>query len=173
VSAATYLVLAAAAVSIARHPGGQQNTEDSMVESFTRDLLGHSYGRVCVFAVGAVLIGVAAAFLWKAISASFTSQLAHRAVGPVSFETIVAMGRIGWVGRSAMMSLIGFFLCRAAVMFDADEAQGLGGAGTRQFLAQGCHHWPGHCARRRPGDRPARLRRVLHPQHSQTIARRC
>lgn len=128
VSAATYLVLAAAAVSIARHPGDQQNTEDSMVESFTRDLLGRSYGRVVVLAVGAVLIGIAAAFVWKAISASFTSQLAHRPVGPVSFETIVAMGRIGWVGRSAMMGLIGFFLCRAAVMFDADEAQGLDGS---------------------------------------------
>lgn len=128
VSAATYLVLTAAAVSIARHPGDQQNTEDSMVESFTRDLLGRSYGRVVVLAVGAVLIGIAAAFVWKAISASFTSQLAHRPVGPVSFETIVAMGRIGWVGRSAMMGLIGFFLCRAAVMFDADEAQGLDGS---------------------------------------------
>jgi hypothetical protein len=128
VSAATYLVLAAGAVSIARHPGERHSTEDTMVESFTRDVLAHSYGRVAVFAVGVVLIGIAGAFLWKAISASFTSELAHRPVGPVSFTTIVAMGRIGWVGRAAMMGLIGFFLCRAAVMFDAAQAQGLDGS---------------------------------------------
>jgi hypothetical protein len=46
----------------------------------------------------------------------------------VPYETIVAMGRVGWVGRTAMMGLIGFFLCRAAVRFDADEAQGLDGS---------------------------------------------
>jgi hypothetical protein len=128
ISAATYLLLAGAAVAIVRNPGDPQKSEDSKVESFTRDLLGHSYGRIVVFLLGAVLIGTAAAFLAKAITASFTSQLAHRGVGPVPYETIVAMGRVGWVGRTAMMGLIGFFLCRAAVRFDADEAQGLDGS---------------------------------------------
>jgi hypothetical protein len=46
----------------------------------------------------------------------------------VRYETIVALGRIGWVGRTAMMGLIGFFLCRASVRFDANEAQGLDGS---------------------------------------------
>ena len=128
ISAITYLVLAWAAVSIVRYPGNPQKSEDSKVESFTRDLLGHSYGRIAVFVVGVVLMIIAGAFLWKAITASFTSQLSARPVGPVSHRMIVAMGRVGWVGRSAMMGLIGFFLCRAAWLFDANEAQGLDGS---------------------------------------------
>jgi len=128
ISAAAYLVLAWVAVSIVRNPGDPQKSEDSKVESFTRDLLGQSYGRILVFLVGAALVGVAAVFLVKAITANFTSELAHRGVGPVPFGTIVAMGRVGWVGRTAMMGLIGFFLCRSAVRFDANEAQGLDGS---------------------------------------------
>ncbi len=132
VSAVTYLVLAGLALSIAQNHGaaqnGTENTEDSKVESFTRDLLGHSYGRTVVFLLGVVLIGIAATFLWKGITASFRTQLAHRGVGPISFDAIVVMGRIGWIGRAAMMGLIGFFLCRAAWLFNADEAQGLDGS---------------------------------------------
>ena len=128
VSAGTYLLLAWTAVSFARYPGGGQESEDSKIETFTADLLGKSYGRALVFVIGAVLICIAAAFLWKAITASFTSQLASGGVGPFSHDTIVLMGRIGWVGRTAMMGLVGFFICRAAVQFDAEDAQGLDGS---------------------------------------------
>lgn len=83
---------------------------------------------ILVFLAGAVLIAIAVAFLVKAITPSSTSQLAHRGVGPVSNEMIVVMGRVGWLGRTAMMGLIVFFLCRAAVLFDAAEAQGLDGS---------------------------------------------
>jgi hypothetical protein len=38
------------------------------------------------------------------------------------------MGRVGWAGRTAMMGLIGFFICRAAWRFDPDDAQGLDGS---------------------------------------------
>jgi Domain of Unknown Function (DUF1206) len=128
VSAATYLLLAWTAVSFARFPGGGQESEDSKIETFTADLLARSYGRVLVFVIGAVLICIAAAFLWKAITASFTSQLAGGGVGPISHHTLVQMGRIGWLGRTAMMGVIGFFICRAAVNFNAEEAQGLDGS---------------------------------------------
>jgi len=133
VSAVTYLVLAGLAVSIAsNHREAQtdasQKTEDSKVETFTRNLLGHSYGRTVVFLIGVVLICIAATFLLKAVTASFRSQMAHRGVGPISFDMLVLMGRIGWIGRTAMMGLIGFFLCRAAWLFNADEAQGLDGS---------------------------------------------
>jgi Domain of Unknown Function (DUF1206) len=129
ISAGTYLLVAWTAVSFARYPGGGgQQSEDSKIETFTADLLGKSYGRALVFIIGAVLICVAASFLWKAITASFTSQLAGGGVGPISHHTLVLMGRIGWVGRTAMMGLIGFFICRAAVEFDAEDAQGLDGS---------------------------------------------
>jgi hypothetical protein len=128
VSAATYLLLAFTAFSFAQSSGSGQQSEDSKIESFTADLLGRSYGQQLVFAVGAVLLVIAAAFAWKAWSASFEDQLAPGGVGPVSHRTLITMGRIGWAGRTVMMGLIGFFICRAAIQFNPDDAQGLDGS---------------------------------------------
>ncbi len=146
VSAITYLVLAWTAIAFVRQPGKPADGEDSKVENFSRDLMGKSYGRAAVFAIGAILIVIAAVFIWKAVSASFTKQLLPGGVGPVSHRMIVMLGRVGWVGRAGMMALIGFFLVRAAVRFDPDDAQGLdgslrnatsSGAGTALVIAVG------------------------------------
>ena len=48
--------------------------------------------------------------------------------------------RIGWLGRSGMMGLIGFFLARAAVRFDPNEAQGLDGS-LRKAAESGAGTW--------------------------------
>jgi hypothetical protein len=129
VSAVTYLLLAWSAVTLARRPvGSSGESEDARVERFTRDLMNDGLGRAAVFAVGAVLLVLAAVFLWQAVSAHFESQLLPGSVGPVSHHVLVLLGRVGWVGRSGMMALIGFFLVRAAVTFDASEAEGLDGS---------------------------------------------
>jgi hypothetical protein len=128
VSALTYLLLAWTAVTLARRPRSSGESEDARVERFTRDVMNDDFGRAAVFAIGAVLLVLAAVFLWKAVSAHFESQLLPGGVGPVSHQTLVLLGRIGWVGRAGMMALIGFFLVRAAVTFDASEAEGLDGS---------------------------------------------
>ncbi len=128
VSAVTYLFLAWSAVTLARRPRSSGESEDARVERFTRDLMNDGLGRAAVFAIGAVLLVLAAVFLWQAVSAHFESQLLPGSVGPVSHQTLVLLGRIGWVGRSGMVALIGFFLVRAAVTFDASDAEGLDGS---------------------------------------------
>ena len=128
VSAVTYLFLAWTAVTLARRPRSSGESEDARVERFTRDVMNDDLGRAAVFAIGAVLLVLAAVFLWKAVSAHFESHLLPGSVGPVSHQTLVLLGRIGWVGRAGMMALIGFFLVRAAVTFDASEAEGLDGS---------------------------------------------
>jgi len=128
VSAITYLALAWTAIAFVRQPGTPGDSEDSRVETFTRDLMDKSFGRAAVIIVGALLIAIAAAFVWKAVSASFTGQLLPGGVGPVSSRMIVVLGRIGWAGRAAMMALIGFFLVSAAIRFDPEDAQGLDGS---------------------------------------------
>jgi hypothetical protein len=134
VSAVTYLFLAWTAITFVRQPGKPADGEDSKVESLSRDLMGRSFGREAVAAIGVILIVIAAVFVWKAASASFTKQLLPGDVGPFSHRTIVILGRIGWVGRAGMMALIGFFLVRAAVRFDPEDAQGLDGS-LRQATA--------------------------------------
>lgn len=128
VSAATYAFLAWSAVTLARRPRSSRESEDARVERFTRDLMNDDLGRAAVFAIGAVLLVLAAVFMWQAVSAHFESQLLPGGVGPVSHQTLVLLGRIGWVGRSGMVALIGFFLVRAAVTFDASDAEGLDGS---------------------------------------------
>lgn len=127
-SAIAYLSLAWTAVSFARHQGSAAEGEDSKVESFTTDLMSMSYGRALVFAIGVVLLVVAGVFLWKAVGATFERQLLPGGVGPVSHRMLVLLGRVGWAGRAGMMALIGFFLARAAVRFDPNDAQGLDGS---------------------------------------------
>jgi hypothetical protein len=129
VSAVTYLFLAWSAVTLARRPvGSSGESEDARVERFTRDLMDEGLGRAAVFAIGLVLLVLAAVFLWQALSARFESQLLPGGVGPVSHRILVLLGRIGWVGRSGMMALIGFFLVRAALTFDPGDAEGLDGS---------------------------------------------
>lgn len=128
VSAITYLVLAWTAITFARHPGKPDDGEDSKIEAFTSDLMSKSYGRVAVFVTGSVLIVIAAVFVWKAVSARFEKQLLPGGVGPISHDMLVVLGRVGWVGRAGMMAVIGFFLARAAVRFEPEDAQGLDGS---------------------------------------------
>jgi hypothetical protein len=129
VSAVTYLFLAWSAVTLARRPvGSSGESEDARVERFTRDLMDEGLGRAAVFAIGLVLLVLAVVFLWQALSARFESQLLRGGVGPVSHRILVLLGRIGWVGRSGMMALIGFFLVRAALTFDPGDAEGLDGS---------------------------------------------
>jgi Domain of Unknown Function (DUF1206) len=129
VSAVTYVVLGAAAVSLARRPGssgGQDSqSQDSQITEVTRSVMEWSGGRWLVGIAGVVVVGIGAYFFWKGVSGSFENQLEHRAVGPFSWNVIRMMGRIGWIGRAAMMALIGVFVARAAYQFDPDEAGGL------------------------------------------------
>ena len=136
VSAITYLLLAFTAVSFARNPGNPDDGEDGKVEQFTTDFMSRDGGRIVIFIVGAVLMLIAAVFIWKAVGATFRSQLLPGKVGPVSHEMLVTLGRIGWMGRAGMMALIGFFLARAAINFNPDDAQGLDGS-LRKAAASG------------------------------------
>ena len=128
VSAAVYVALALSAISLARNPGGAGSTEgreDAKVEQFTADVLGWTGGRYLVGAIGLVVLGIGAAFAWKGLSGDFAKQVENRRVGPFSWSLIHKLGVIGWVGRGAMMGLIGWFVLRAAIEFDASEAHGL------------------------------------------------
>lgn len=128
VSAVTSLLLALTAVSFALDPGDAESDQDAQIERMSRAALEWTGGRIAVFLAGVVVGMIAVFFARKAMAATFSGELAEGGVGAISDETIVTIGRVGWFGRSAMMLLIGFFLVRAAVLFDADEAQGLDGS---------------------------------------------
>jgi hypothetical protein len=126
VSAIVYVSLALTAISLARHPGTSgAEGEDSRIGSFTADVMGWTGGRWLVAAIGLTVIGIGVYFLVKAVTGKFEKELEHRSVGPLSWSAIRKMGVVGWIGRAAMMGLIGVFLVRAAIQFDPNEARGL------------------------------------------------
>ncbi|HUP71793.1 MAG TPA: DUF1206 domain-containing protein [Acidimicrobiales bacterium] len=128
VSALTYTALAWSAISFAAHKPASGETENSRVESFTRDFMEHSGGRLLVGVVGAVMIAVGGYFAHKGVTAGFRKELRESGVGPFTTKQIVRIGQVGWCARAAMMALLGFFLIRAAVQFSPEEAEGLDGA---------------------------------------------
>jgi Domain of Unknown Function (DUF1206) len=130
VSAVTYAVLAWSAASFATHDRatGRSQSEDAKVERFTRDVMDMSIGRWLVGALGVIIVGVGLYFLYKGLRATFRDELEPAGVGPVSHETIVTLGRVGWVGRGIVMGLVGWFLIRAAVEFRPARAHGFDGS---------------------------------------------
>lgn len=129
ISAVIYAALGWTAISFARRGSSSgAQTEDSRVERFTRDVMEHSAGRWLVGAVGVVIIAVSLFFVVKGITASFRDELEPGDVGPIGRESIVMLGRIGWVGRGVATGLVGWLLIRAAVHFRPDEAKGIDGA---------------------------------------------
>lgn len=135
VSAFVYTALALSAISFASNGSRASKTENSRVEKFTSDLMGHNGGRWLVGLVGALLIAVAGFFVHKGVTANFRKELREAGVGPISTKQVVRIGQVGWCARAAMMALLGFFLIRAAVQFSPDEAEGLDGA-LRRLAAE-------------------------------------
>lgn len=137
-SAVIYVALAVTALSFARDAGsggggrgggsGGQGQEDSRIEELTRSVLDDGLGRILVGVVGVAVIALGVYFVRKGFISDFADELEPGGVGPVSHGTLMTMGRLGWVGRGLMLGLIGFFVTRAAVTFDPDDAQGLDGS---------------------------------------------
>jgi Domain of Unknown Function (DUF1206) len=129
VSAAVYVALAWSAVSFARHRGGGTGeSEDAKVERLARELMETAAGRWLVGLLGVAVIAISGYFVAKGLRAAFRDELEPHGVGPLRHETIVALGRIGWVGRGIVTGLVGWLLIRSAVRFRPEEAQGIDGA---------------------------------------------
>jgi hypothetical protein len=129
VSAIVYGFLAFSALSYARGSSSSNSSqsENARIETFTRDLMDNSAGRWLVGLLGAAVVVIGIVFAYRAATADFEDEL-EGGVGPVSRHHLVRLGQVGWLGRAAMMGLIGLFLVRAAVRFDPAEAEGLDGA---------------------------------------------
>jgi hypothetical protein len=129
-SVAIYVSLAWSAISLARYSGGGsgQDSEDSRVDRITRDVMEWTGGRWLVGLVGIGILVIGAVFIHRGVTAGFRDELEGGGVGPIGHETLVRLGQAGWIGRGVMMLLVGWFVTRAAIEFDPDEATGIDGA---------------------------------------------
>ncbi len=103
--------------------------DGNRIEQISRTLLETGWTRVVLAVAGIVTIGVGLYFVvHKAVARSFTDDLddVDASFGPndAYARVVLGAGIAGWIGRGIVTALVGFFVTRAAVRFDADEARG-------------------------------------------------
>jgi hypothetical protein len=102
-------------------PEGDERKDTAMVLSWP-------LGRYLVAAVGIGFLGAGLLNGYRALTQDFRKRLREEQLGPNARRWAVAVGVLGHAARGAVFVLIGAFLVRAAIQFDAREAIGLDGA---------------------------------------------
>lgn len=134
VSAVIYTTFAITAISLARSTTAPADG-NSKVTTLTGRIMSHSNGRLLIGVVGAIVIGVGLYRLAKGVKQDVSDELDLSGMSPERVRWTRKLGAVGEVGRGIAIGLIGFFLLRAAITFDAGEATGLDGA-LRRLMVQ-------------------------------------
>ena len=101
---------------------------NSKVTDLSRSIMKNGAGRILIGVVGAVLIGAGIYRANKGRKEDVTQELDLSGMSAARREWARRLGAIGEIGRGVALLLIGFFLIRAAVSYDAAQATGLDGA---------------------------------------------
>ncbi|MDW3215326.1 MAG: DUF1206 domain-containing protein [Ilumatobacteraceae bacterium] len=128
-SAGFYVLLAFTAARTVQR--GSESGGESTVEQLSKSLLETGWGRVLVTAGGVITIAVGLVFVvHKGIMRSFTEDLhgVDESDDEAVDRVVIAAGVAGWIGRGVVTILVGFFVARAAIRFDPDDARGFDGA---------------------------------------------
>lgn len=123
-SGLAYAALTIAAVQILLGSGGGGDG----AQDWTAKLLQAPFGRFLVGAIGAGIVLGGLYQLYQAVSAKFTEEFATGQMSSAEQTWARRVGRVGYAARSVVYFIIGWFLLRAALTFDASEAGGLGKA---------------------------------------------
>lgn len=125
-----YTALCVTAVSVLLGSSGEKNEQQE-----TAQVLDWPAGRWLVAAVG---LGFAAAALWNffnGVTGKFKDDLKTGQMSDLEERVLTVVGTVGVIARGVVFSLIGIFLVKAALEYDAQEALGLDGA-LRKLAAQ-------------------------------------
>jgi hypothetical protein len=125
-SGIAYAALCVTAVKIVIGAGGGQRSGHP--DHAAAGVLGWTGGPWLVGLAGAVLLGVAADQAYKGIRRTFLEKSKTEQMTPEVKRVFTALGVFGHLARTVVFGLMGYFLIRAAIDFDAKEAVGLDGA---------------------------------------------
>ena len=104
--------------------GGPSSNPDKT----TGGVLGWPAGRLLVGAVGLLFIGAAFDQGFKGVKRTFLEQSKTEQMGAQMRKAFTGVGVAGHLARMVVFAMIGYFLARAAIDYDANEALGLDGA---------------------------------------------
>jgi hypothetical protein len=136
VKAVIYLILAVVAFRVVTgtSKGGQGG------EQVTAKVLQLSGGQVLVGLVGVVIVAAAVLLAWRGLRTKFEEHLNLSELGPGARSAVVNLGKVGYVARGIVFSLVGILVLAAAVTFDPDKARGMDAA-LRQVAARPYGPW--------------------------------
>ena len=126
-SAVMYITFALSAIALARNaaatPDGNKKVTD-----ISASFMSHSFGRVVIGLVGVIVIGVGLYRVSKGIHMDVEDELDMSGMSAARAKWSERLGAVGEIGRGIGFALVGFFLLRSAMIYDAAEATGLDGA---------------------------------------------
>jgi Domain of Unknown Function (DUF1206) len=128
-----YLGFLAVAILALAGSSGNSSSEPRHAAS---DILGWPGGQVMIGIAGAVLMAISAYQMYDAIRGGYARDSKTEQMNPGERTVFMVLGRVGLTARALVFGLIGYFLERTAVEFNATNAIGVDGA-----LAQ-LHHQP-------------------------------
>jgi Domain of Unknown Function (DUF1206) len=127
-SGVVYLGFFAVAVRVLTGSAGNASSEPRRAAG---GVLGWPGGQLIVGIGGGVLIAISLFQAYDAIRGGFTSQIKTEQMGPRERRAFMLLGEVGLVARALAFALVGYFLLRAAIDFNANAAVGLDGALAR------------------------------------------
>ena len=127
VSAIVYVMFAITAIALARSASTDANG-NQQVTDITSPIMSNAAGRWLIGLVGVIVIAVGLYRLSKGIKVDVDDELDLSGMSPQRLKCTKVLGAIGEFGRGIGIGLVGFFLLRAAIAYDVNEATGLDGA---------------------------------------------
>jgi Domain of Unknown Function (DUF1206) len=126
-SAVLYLTFALTSFALARHPRANPNG-NTKVSDITTRILDQNLGRWIVGACGVIGIAVGVYRFRKGVIGDVEDELNLSTISAARRHWLHRLGVVGEIGRGVAIALIGFFLLRASMTVNAQEATGLDGA---------------------------------------------
>ena len=124
VSGITYGALCITAVSILVGAGGSSGSPDKM----TGGVLDWPAGQVIVIVAGLIILGVGLEEGYRGVKKKFLKKSKTEQMSESVKRAFTALGGFGHLARMVIFVLIGYFLIRAALDYNPDEAVSLDGA---------------------------------------------
>jgi hypothetical protein len=127
VSAIIYTTFAISAIRLAADRSSSTDGNSTATDLSSR-VMEASGGRFLIGLVGVIVMGVGAYRIGKGVKLDVNDELDLSGMNPDRARWTRRLGAVGEIGRGIGIGLVGFFLLRAALTYDAAEATGLDGA---------------------------------------------
>ncbi len=127
VSAVTYITFAISAVALARN-SSENEDGNKKVTDISKSIMENTGGRLLIGVIGVIVIAVGLYRISKGVKLDVADELDLSGMPPARATWTRRLGAVGEVGRGLGIGLVGFFMLRSAVTYDAKDATGLDGA---------------------------------------------